>query len=213
MRIAVDIDSTLHPYWDQFAAAAKRRFGVDLPYEQQVTWAVRQLRPEQVKACVRETHREQHVLSATPYPGAVETIRAWHDAGHFILVTSHRGTECDAATARWLAKIMLPYDLLHCSHDKIPHCVELGIELLIDDSPDNLAAAADVGIHGATIAHPWNRDYCETEAVVCAEDWKQLAAGLAPRLGVNSPAPEGPPTTEADPTTSALTGTPAARQP
>ncbi len=45
MKIAIDIDSTLHPYWDQFAAAAKRRFGVDLPYEHQVTWTIAQLRP------------------------------------------------------------------------------------------------------------------------------------------------------------------------
>ena len=38
MRIAIDIDSTLHHYWDELAAAARRRFGVDLPYDQQHTW-------------------------------------------------------------------------------------------------------------------------------------------------------------------------------
>ena len=27
MRIAVDIDSTLHHYWDQLSAVAKRRYG------------------------------------------------------------------------------------------------------------------------------------------------------------------------------------------
>ena len=36
MRIAIDIDSTLHHYWDVLSAAARRRFGVDLPYEEQV---------------------------------------------------------------------------------------------------------------------------------------------------------------------------------
>jgi hypothetical protein len=55
VRIAVDIDSTLHHYWDQ------------------------------LHSCVEETHREPHVLTAEPYPGAVEAIRAWHEAGHFIL--------------------------------------------------------------------------------------------------------------------------------
>ncbi len=39
MRIAVDVDSTLHPYWDQLAAVAERRFGVDLPHDEQLTWA------------------------------------------------------------------------------------------------------------------------------------------------------------------------------
>src|SRR5215213_10904973 len=77
MRIAIDIDSTLHHYWDQLAAAAKRRFGVDLPYADQHTWAITLLRPEQVKACVDETHKPQQVLSAVPYDGAVQAIAAW----------------------------------------------------------------------------------------------------------------------------------------
>ena len=32
VRIAIDIDSTLHHYWDELADSAKRRFGVELPY-------------------------------------------------------------------------------------------------------------------------------------------------------------------------------------
>ena len=40
MRIAIDIDSTLHHYWDELADSAKRRFGVELPYEQQHTWRI-----------------------------------------------------------------------------------------------------------------------------------------------------------------------------
>ncbi len=182
MRIAVDIDSTLHHYWVQFAAAAKRRFGVALPYDQQLTWHVSQLRPEQVKACVRETHSEEQVLAAEPYEGAVETIREWHDAGHFILVTSHRAVECEGATTRWLEKIGMPYDLLHCSYDKVTHCVEHKIDWLIDDSPENLLRALEAGIAGATITHPWNLDVCETEPVVCAENWHGLRAAMAPHL-------------------------------
>ncbi len=187
MRIAVDIDSTLHHYWSQFAAAAKRRFGVDLPYEHQVTWSVSQLRPEQIKACVRETHCDEQVLSAVPYEGAVEAIRGWHQAGHFILVTSHRATDCADATERWLEKIGMPYDLLHCSYDKIPHCVEHGIDLLIDDSPENLLRALDVGIAGATLVHPWNREVCETEPVLCAESWSELQAVLVPWFAESQP--------------------------
>src|SRR4051794_11671604 len=78
MKIAVDIDSTLHHYWDQLAAAARRRFGIDLPYEEQLTWTVSLLRPEQLRACVAEPHAEAQVLAADPYPGAVEAIGAWH---------------------------------------------------------------------------------------------------------------------------------------
>ena len=182
MRIAVDIDSTLHHYWDQLAAVAKRRFGVDLPYDAQLTWSITRLRPEQVRVCVSETHREMSVLAAEPYPGAVETIRAWHRAGHFIHITSHRTTEAHDATARWLENIGLPYDDLYCSFDKVARCREIAIDVLIDDSPVNLSRASEAGITPATILHPWNRDLCEEEAIVCAADWPTLARRLEPLL-------------------------------
>ena len=182
MRIAVDIDSTLHPYWDQLAAVAKRRFGVDLPYEAQLTWRISRLRPEQVHVCVAETHREANVLAAEPYPGAVEAIRAWHEAGHFIHITSHRTTEAHAATARWLERIGLPYHELYCSFDKVARCREIAIDVLIDDSPVTLMKAAEAGITPATILHPWNRELCEEEDIVCAPDWPTLAARLRPVL-------------------------------
>ena len=182
MRIAIDIDSTLHHYWDQFARAAKRRFGVELPYRDQL-WRIEALRPEQVKACVEETHKDEHILAAEPYPGAVEAIAAWHEAGHFIHITSHRRADAHAATARWLERIGLAYDELYCSTDKLARCREIGIDLLIDDSPVNLLGAVEAGHRrAATLAHPWNREICEAEDIVCADDWPELARRLAPML-------------------------------
>jgi uncharacterized protein len=179
MKIAIDIDSTLHHYWDAFAAAAKRRFGVSLPYEHQVTWHISQLKPEQLKACIAETHCDDAVLAAEPYPGAVETVTRWREQGHWIHITSHRATDAHDATARWLEKIGLPYDDLHCSYDKISRAREIGIELLVDDSPVNLQRAIDAGIVGATLVHPWNREIIEEEDVVAADDWPSLERKLA----------------------------------
>jgi beta-phosphoglucomutase-like phosphatase (HAD superfamily) len=182
MNIAIDIDSTLHHYWDQLSDAARKRFGIALPYEDQVTWGITLLRPEQVRACVEETHSEQRVLAAEPYPGAVETVRAWHADRHFIHITSHRATASYDATERWLRRIGLPYDELYCSYDKVGRCREIGIDVLIDDSPVNLEAALDAGIIAATLVHPWNRELCETEDVICGADWDELARNLAPVL-------------------------------
>jgi uncharacterized HAD superfamily protein len=182
VRIAIDIDSTLHHYWDQLAAAARRRFGVELPYDDQVTWTITRLRPEQVRACVRETHGEKMVLAAEPYPDAVETVRGWHEAGHFIHITSHREMGSQEVTAQWLERIGLPYDELYCSSDKVARAMEIGIDVLIDDSPVNLERALEAGITAATLLHPWNRELCETEDVICADDWDGLARRLAPVL-------------------------------
>ena len=53
---------------------------------------------------------------------------------------------------------------------------------MIDDSPVNLEAAVEAGIRGATLSHPWNRDICEEEDIVCAPDWPALARALEPIL-------------------------------
>jgi len=192
VRIAIDIDSTLHHYWDGFAAAARRRFGVELPYGEQAVWEINRLRPEQVRALVQETHRDENVLGAEPYPDAVQTVARWHAEGHFIHVTSHRAEPCHAATATWLERIGLPYDELYCSYDKVSRCVEIGIDILIDDSPRNIQRALEAGIVPVTLSHPWNRDVCEEEDVICTGSWAELGERLRPLLeGAPAPAPPG----------------------
>jgi uncharacterized protein len=182
VRIAIDIDSTLHHYWDVLERLAQERFGVLVPYAEQRTFDMPGLEREQVRKLIEESHRDEHVLAAVPYPGAVETVRAWHAAGHWIHVTSHRSAASRAATVRWLAAIGMPYDDLHCSDDKLTRARELGIELLIDDAPDNLRGALESGMRAATLVHPWNEDLCEEGDVVCAPDWPALRARLEPIL-------------------------------
>ena len=180
MRIGIDIDSTLHPYWEQFADCARRRFGVDLPYDQQVTWEIPELRAEQFRVCIADTHSDAMILAARPFPDAVETVSAWHASGHEIHIVSHRHAGAREATARWLEQIGLPYHELDVSDDKLAYARAHDLELLIDDSPVNLAGAIDAGLRVATLSHPWNRDLCEEEAdLICADDWPGLARALA----------------------------------
>src|SRR3954452_19081740 len=145
-RIAIDIDSTLHDYWPLLDGIARRRYGVALPYHQQRDWGISVLAREELIACVEETHSEQNIVGAVPYPHAVETVAAWHDEGHWIHVTSHRHGRTRDATEAWLENIGLPFDDLHCSFDKVSRCVELGIDVLVDDSPVNLEGARANGI-------------------------------------------------------------------
>jgi hypothetical protein len=181
-RIALDIDSTLHHYWDLIDRISQERFGVELPYEEQTDWGITLLERDQLIACVEETHSDENVLSAEPYPGAVETVKAWSEQGHWIHVTSHRAGRAHAATEQWLHEIGMPYDDLHCSYDKIARCVELGIDVLVDDSPVNLRRARAEGIVAATIVHPWNEGLVEENGVIGAADWPELRARLDPVL-------------------------------
>jgi hypothetical protein len=181
-RIALDIDSTLHHYWDLLQRIARERYCVELPYEEQRDWGITALERDAVIHCVEESHSDENIAAAEPYPGAVDTVRGWHDAGHWIHVTSHRRDTARAATARWLDAVAMPYDDLHCSFDKVSRCVELEIDILVDDSPVNIARAREAGITAATIIHPWNEELVGEDGVIGAKDWKELRDRLEPLL-------------------------------
>ena len=181
-RIALDIDSTLHHYWDLLERIAQERFGVELPYESQSDWGITTLSKEALVECVEETHSDANIEAAEPYPEAVESVRAWHQQGHWIHITSHRRERAAAATSRWLEAIGMPYDDLHCSFDKVTRCVELGIDVLIDDSPVNIERARAEGIVAATIIHPWNVEVVGRDGVIGGRDWRELRERLEPVL-------------------------------
>ncbi|MBU6336415.1 MAG: hypothetical protein KGR19_01190 [Acidobacteria bacterium] len=180
MRIGIDIDSTLHHYWDSFSGEVLERHGIHLPYEEQETWHIEGLSPEEVSEIVAATHSGAHVSDAVPYAGAVEAVNRWAQAGHFIHITSHRSTDSHEVTTAWLDSIGLQYDELYCSFDKISRCRELGIDLLVDDSPVNIERAIEEGMAAATILHPWNREVCARLPVASAEDWPGLETALEP---------------------------------
>src|SRR6266480_4720756 len=184
-KIALDIDSTLHHYWDLLQRVARERYGVDLPYEEQREWGITALERDALIHCVEETHSDENIEAAVPYPGAVQTVRDWHDAGHWIHVTSHRRQSTGPATARWLETIGMPCDDLHCSFDKVSRCVELKIDVLVDDSPVNIARARDNGILAATIIHPWNEQLVEEDGVIAGRNWPELRLNLKPFLATS----------------------------
>jgi uncharacterized protein len=196
VRIAIDIDSTLHDHWPLVAAAALRRYGLELPYEEQVPATTRRLTEAQLRACIADTHTDAAIAGARPYPGAVRTVNAWSDAGHEIHVMSHRPDRSLLATGRWLDAIGLRRHGLHTAADKVADARRLGAGLLVDDLPATLLRARDAGLLAATLRHPWNAHLCERPDIVCAADWPELARRLEPvlepRLGGSGTGTHGP---------------------
>ena len=68
-RIALDIDSTLHPYWDLLQRIAHDRYGVDLPYEDQHDWGITALERDALVHCVEETHSDENIAARRALPG------------------------------------------------------------------------------------------------------------------------------------------------
>ena len=182
MRIAIDIDSTLHDHWPLVAAAAKRRFGMELPYDHQVPSTTHRLGEAQLRACIEDTHTDDAIAGARPYPHAVQTVNGWYAAGYEIHIMSHRPHRSLVATRRWLDAIGLRRDGVHAGEDKVADARRLGIGLLIDDSPGTLIRALDAGLLAATLRHPWNAHLCDRPDIICAGDWGELDRVLKPVL-------------------------------
>ena len=66
-RIALDIDSTLHHYWDLLERIAHERYGVAIPYAEQSGWGITALERDQLIAVVEETHSDENIENAEPY--------------------------------------------------------------------------------------------------------------------------------------------------
>ena len=154
------------------------RYGVAIPYAEQSDWGITTLERDQLIACVEETHSDENIEAGVPYEGAAEAVRRWHEAGHWIHVTSHRRESTAPATRRWLEATGIPYDDLHCSFDKITRCVELDIDLLVDDSPVNITRARSHGMLAATLIHPWNEGLVGRDGIVGGRDWSELEMGV-----------------------------------
>ena len=75
-RIGLDIDSTLHHYWDLLRRIAKERYGVELPYEDQHDWGITALERDALVHCVEETHSDENIAAAGP------TRTPWTPCGH-----------------------------------------------------------------------------------------------------------------------------------
>ncbi len=182
VRLAIDIDSTLHHHWPLVAAAAERRYGVELPYEQQFPSAGRRLSEEQLRVCIEDTHTDEAIAGARPYPHAVETVNRWYDAGHFVEITSHRAERSLAATRRWLSTSACATTSSSAARTRSRAVEQIGIDLLVDDLPDTLLRARDAGILVAALRHPWNAHVCDEPEVTCAAGWRELARVLEPVL-------------------------------
>jgi 5'-nucleotidase len=114
-----------------------------------------------------------------PLPGVSEALWRLSDAGVRIRVITHRlvvsgGHEAAASdTVAWLEQHLIPYwDL--CFMASKP---QVGADLYLDDSPDNIAAFRDAGQSALVFDQPYNRHLTEPRV----HDWAEAAEAVLRR--------------------------------
>lgn len=98
------------------------------------------------------------------YPGCKESIDLIKNMGHeIVFITARRfnGIEhlCQQATFEWINNSGLPYDKIIVDNDKTGY----SLDLLIDDSPNQIENHILHGEHAAIFDQPWNKEiqYCD----------------------------------------------------
>jgi hypothetical protein len=155
----VDIDNTLWQFCDAFSRELQKINPAFPPTTQWTTWNF--FTPfcteEQFMVAVDAVHSRQDSDLYRPYPEAKGFLRALKEQGFRVVIASHRRTEMQVPTERWLRKHELQYDDLHLSFDKTVLFKDAAV--VVDDAPHTLEKAVEQKAIGAGLLFPWNKAY------------------------------------------------------
>lgn len=161
MRIGVDIDDVLFPWYDQ-AHVACTAAGITNGITP-TSWYVHEsygCTLEEWIAALSAATLDGSLYRGDPYPGAVDALERLKAAGHTIhLVTARgllqHGELIKAHTYRWVADHLAHVvDSLTFSKDK----TVVPVDVFIDDNVKNYDAVEAAGIECWLIDRPWNQD-------------------------------------------------------
>jgi hypothetical protein len=155
----IDIDNTLWQFCDAFSEELRKINPAFPRVEQWTTWNFFEnwCTEQQFMGAVDAVHARQDSEAFRPYPEAKGFLWTLKEQGYRIVIASHRKTEMEAPTKRWLRRHELVYDELHLSFDKTVLFGDAAV--VVDDAPHTLEKAVAHKVIGAGLLFPWNRSY------------------------------------------------------
>lgn len=160
LRIGVDIDDVLYPFYDQ-AHLASISAGITNGITPS-TWS-----PYTDYGCSDQEWFDAlsgptldgSLYFADPFPGAVEAMQEMADRGWLLHLVTARGALAHGELIRkhtidWLHAHQIPFDSLTFSSDK----TIVDVDVFIEDHPKNAEALVKVGRKVVLIDRPYNRE-------------------------------------------------------
>ncbi|HEY0641307.1 MAG TPA: hypothetical protein VGD67_27070 [Pseudonocardiaceae bacterium] len=160
LRVGVDLDGVVADFTGGWISRYNAAFGAALTDDQAITWGA----PAELtrfgtmsnfwrwaRTCADDGRSLFSVLS--PYPGAVDGLRALLDAAHVAIITT-KPQWAIPDTLAWLAGLDLPLREVHITADK----AAVDCDVYVEDSPRNLRALR-TRRPGAVVCRwvrPWN---------------------------------------------------------
>ena len=174
MRIGIDIDDTITNTQAKIdELALKDGFKI---YDRTKHWFYdRYNQSMDVDEAFLRKHVIEMMKEATIKDGVSEYISKLKEDGHQIYIVTARSTYYDSTipdiTIEYLEKNNVKYDkiILAC-RDKAMVCLDNRIDILVDDSIENITNVEEVGIKTITLDNEYNKEIKTTRA----KNWKEV---------------------------------------
>lgn len=113
------------------------------------------------------------MTNATPLPGAVQTISQLKNEGIEIYIITARIESYRKHTVEWLKEHNIGYDGLIMNRDKAHVCLKYGINVMIDDHPENCTSIAEF-IPVLCMGYPYNSHLNGMENIRYINNWAEV---------------------------------------
>lgn len=167
-KIGIDLDDVLLNFNDPFLNFHNENFGTTYRREDITNFNVEEIwgiPTETLRDRLSQFYDTHHHESAPPIEGAVEAIKELSKNNKLYIITSSPQT-AEGKIRIWLKKHFgEAFEEIHFTKKDISSerrnkgemCRELGLELFIDDHPDNAEKISAIGIPVYLFDTPWNQ--------------------------------------------------------
>ena len=180
VKLGLDCDDTLMDFIEGLPAAYNQRYGT--------SYRVTDLSPdfadlrqvlgdEGYKNLEEMFLDESFVLGISPVPGAVEGVNSLREKGMELYVVSHRQGAPEEVTLRSLHQYFgdtFQEVIFTYGKPKGEICRKRGIELFVDDLPQNIVSVNQAGIPALLYNRHWNQEVIEHALVKRVKNWKAV---------------------------------------
>jgi len=154
--IGIDLDNTL--FSDFAISKAAKELGYPHRNTDHMSWNLVGF-PEDLRARVRELWvDDEYMGSLPPVEGNAKILREWKDAGHEVNIVTARGERLRESTIEMVEehyKGLVDYiTMVRPDEDKVPVLKKIGVDVWIDDSPDQVRKTVAAGIPTILVTNP-----------------------------------------------------------
>lgn len=181
MKIGIDIDDVVFEFVRPFIGMFNSKYDGNVSFEEIYSyslWEPLKISKEDAELLLEELLSEDLILNMEFCFFAKEVIRDLLENNEINFVTSRVYRE---GTLESLQKHFSDFELHFSSNPylksdgktKSEICLENGINVMIEDSPEHSLDCAEAGIRVLLLDKPWNKN-CEHENIIRVGDWNEI---------------------------------------